>query len=922
MKPHPIPFLSLLTVSLGWILGGPTIAGLPPDGVHQFQLGGVAHRVSPAPGSLAIQRQDPDTRVWSETDFALPEGCPATDAQGNDLGLRFADLNGDGYDDLLLANPDRFLIQLWTKTVRPDLGWTRGWSQFVAAGEGQDPHRPLPSLVGLLVEVRDGRCLVLDPGAAQGPPRFTRTTRELIAIPVPDPLNPSAARATLRVPDGFGVELVAAEPLVEDPVALDWGPDGRLWVVEMGDYPTGLDGRGQPGGVVKFLEDLDGDGIYDRATRFLEGLPFPNGVMPWSQGVLVSAAPDLIYAEDTDGDGRADLRRVLFTGFHPGNQQHLFNGFEWGFDGWVYAANGDSGGTVTSVATGHSLSIQGRDVRFRPDTGEIQTASGQTQFGLRRDDWGHWFGNNNATWLWQVVLPDHYLRRNPRLAVRRVLQLTALDDQATRVFPLSPPAIRPNQPWAQNHVTSASSPTPYRDTLFGPEYTDSIFLAEPVHNLVHRQILRRQGATFTSHRAPEESDSEFLASSDPWFRPVFLRIGPDGALYVADMYRFTLEHPEWISEEMQARLDLRAGADRGRLYRISPTNPTRRSFTPLNRLDDPGLAAALNSPSGWQRDTVQRLLIERGATSVSPLIEPLLGLRHAPAVRLQALATLGTLGTLNSAHLRTALGDPHFAVRREALRLSETFVQRDPTLFADLAARADDHDGAVRFQAAFSLGFWPPDQAEPVLARLVLHPEADEFLRAAVLSSLRPDRPLFAQLNQPAPKTVPLNPALVLKPSSPDRGAVVERYTAAVAGLRGEPARGRQPYLDLCAPCHRLHDVGHAVGPDLAMVGTKPIDWLLTAILDPAQVVEDRYRGWTVHLTSGDEPTGLIAAETSNNIVLRTAGGVDLPLLRDDLQSLDPLPGSLMPDGFEEALNPQAMADLLAWMSQSGSEAE
>ena len=233
-----------------------------------------------------------------------------------------------------------------------------------------------------------------------------------------EPAGKSAADSlkSIAVAPGFTVELVASEPLVKDPIAFEWGADGKLWVVEMGDYPLGTDGKGKPGGVVRFLEDTNGDGRYDKQTTFLESLGFPTGVMPWREGVLVACAPDIFYAVDRDGDGKADYREVLFTGFGQGNQQHRLNGFEIGLDGWLYGANGDSDGRVRSAKTGKVNSISGRDFRFRPDTGEFEAESGRTQYGRHRDDWGHWFGNNNPNWAWHYVLANHDLKRNPSFA--------------------------------------------------------------------------------------------------------------------------------------------------------------------------------------------------------------------------------------------------------------------------------------------------------------------------------------------------------------------------------------------------------------------------------------------------------------------------------------------------------------------------
>ena len=298
-----------------------------------------------------------------------------------------------------------------------------------------------------------------------------------------DPRSPEASLRSIRVAEGFRVELVASEPLVRDPIAFDWGADGKLWVVEMGDYPLGLDGKGSPGGSIKVLEDRDGDGRYDRSTVFLDGLGFPTGVMPWRNGVLISRAPDILFAEDVDGDNRADRIEVLFTGFVPGNPQHRVNGFDIGLDGLVYGANGDSGGTIRSPGSAESVSIRGRDFRFDPDARRFETVSGQAQFGRHRDDWGRWFGNNNSVWAWHYVLPEDALRRNPSLALASPRQLL---DPDPRLHPDSRTLPRFNNPGSANKVTSANSATPYRDDLFGPEFASSLFVSEPVHNLVRR----------------------------------------------------------------------------------------------------------------------------------------------------------------------------------------------------------------------------------------------------------------------------------------------------------------------------------------------------------------------------------------------------------------------------------------------------
>ena len=887
---------------------------LPPGTLlRDFDRDGVEEKLITRPGTNQIQKWVAAKQAWDDAGYKLPDGVTLVDENGRDAGLRFVDLNGDGFDDILFSNPTRYAIHLWSKNVRPDLGWTRGWSQFVRAGERSGAKSEPPSLVGADVQIENGVLLVKHPAIGAKPAATERiSAASLIAFEMPPPKTPEEAMASFRVRSGFRVELVAAEPLVVDPIAFDWGSDGRLWVVEMRDYPLGLDGKGKPGGVVKVIEDTDGDGRYDKATTFIEGVGFPSSVMPWKKGALIAAAPDIFYAEDTDGDGKADVRKVLFTGFTQGNQQHRINGFEWGLDGWIYAANGDSGGKVKSIATDKVISINGRDIRFRPDTGELETVSAPTQFGRRRDDWGNWFGNNNPTWLWHVTVPEQYLRRNPQLAVRSVLHRLANYPDSTRVFPASAPMIRPNQPWSINHVTSGCSPCPYRDDLFGPDFATSVFASEPVHNSVHREVLERDGSGFTSHRAKGEEQSEFLSSTDNWFRPVTLKTGPDGALYIADMYRFILEHPEWISPEMQARVDLRAGSDKGRIYRVVPEGRVRRRIPNLAAMSPPELVMAMNSPSGWQRDTAQRLLSEhRDQTTVEALMK-LLTVTHAPQVRLQALSTLGLLGALTAEAVVAALLDPHPAVRVEALRQSESLAGKNDIVLSAVSAASADSDASVRLQAAFSLGAWPPLEAEPTLRELAARSDNDDLLRIAIMSSLKPESALFAGMkrNEPIPKPASL---VALKPSSNDRAKVIAGY-AGVEKLTGDSTHGRQLFQTLCMSCHRLRGEGNEVGPDLGMVGDKPVDWLLTAVLDPSQAVEARYRAWTVNLKSGDDLTGLLSAETANNVVVRLPGGVEHAVLRSEITAMQPMKLSLMPVGLESALKPQDMADLLRWL--------
>ncbi|HEY2253501.1 MAG TPA: PVC-type heme-binding CxxCH protein, partial [Planctomycetaceae bacterium] len=547
----------------------------------------------------------------------------------------------------------------------------------------------------------------------------------------PKPKSPDAALHSIHVRPGFQVELMAAEPLVLDPIAFEFGPDGRLWVVEMGDYPLG-----PSGGQIRCLEDTDGDGKYDKATVFLD-VPYPTGVLPWGNGVLVTAAPNVLYAEDADGDGKADKQEILYSGFAEGNPQHRVNGLVRGLDNWLYIANGDSGGTIESTKTGKKVNISGRDLRIRPETGDLDAVAGQTQFGRSRDDWGNWFGCNNSNPMYQYVLDDAYQRRNPYFAgASGRIDVPEVAGNAP-VFPISPLLERFNDYHTANRFTSACSVMVYRDDLFGPHFAGNAFICEPVHNLINRQIVSPKRVLFSSKRAPDEEQSEFLASRDNWFRPTTVKAGPDGALWIADMYRHVIEHPQWIPDTWQKKLDLRAGHDQGRIYRVYPVDKKPRSIPRLDKLDTAGLVAALDSPSGWQRDTTQQLLVARKDKSAVPLLESQASTSRNPLCRLHALATLAGFATLSETILIKALDDEHPGVRRHALSLVETLPgNHSQELLAAVFKRTGDPDPHVRLQTAYTLGQLKGDAAAAAIGAMLVSDGNDRFLFSALMSSV------------------------------------------------------------------------------------------------------------------------------------------------------------------------------------------
>ena len=932
---------------------------------------------------------------------------------------------------------------------------------------------------------------------------------------------PEEALFALKTLPGLTVDLVAAEPLVTSPVAIDFGPDGRLWVCEMYDYPQGLDGNYQPGGRVRMLEDRDGDGRFDSSSVFLEGIPFPTGVTVWRKGVLVCAAPDILYAEDTNGDGKADEVRKLFSGFGTENFQARVNSLEYGLDGWVYGSCGLFGGEITNSFGKPPVRLGNRDFRMKPDTGELEPATGRTQQGRPRDDWGNWFGCDNSNFARHYPLADHDLRRNPHVAPPAAFVSLPADAEANRVHSATDKVQLFKLSGQGGRATAACGIGVYRDDLLGDAFRGDVFTCEPVSLVVHHLHLSPRGASFAGERPATEQGREFLASTNNWFRPVQARTGPDGGLWVVDMARFVIEHPRWIPEADLAKLDVRAGYDLGRLFRVRPADQPARSWPRLDRLDTAGLVAALDSPSGWQRDMAMQLLLWKPDPAAAAPLATLLREGKRPETRMQALCTLDCLGSLAASDLVRACSDEHAGVRRQAVRIAGLRSGTDPALVGALTERVEDSDPQVQLELAVALGQSPSPAAAETLAKLATRSGATAHLQGAIASSLsagnvvavlkaalrdpavsppesllravvttgiaalpedqvaaivgevfpgnmekerawqrplaavalesldrrhlafsklpesaqasitsvidrvlgtvkdlqRPeaervaaigvlgrirdrqeaDLQLLAELLQPqhAPKVQAAAVAALARIDSPlvpqrlterwstlspalrnqildlligraawqshllaeieqgriaaaaldlprrqllltggnaeiatraekvlagavnaDRQKVLDTYQPALA-LSGDATRGQAVFVKTCSVCHRLDSQGHAIGPDLATLSAKTPAFFLQEILDPNRNVDSRYVTYLAVTTEGQTHTGLLVAESASGITLQAQEDKRVTLLRADLDELASSGKSLMPEGFEKELDPQKVADLLAYLARS-----
>ena len=601
----------------------------------------------------------------------------------------------------------------------------------------------------------------------------------------PKPLSVEEAREAFRLPEGLRIDIVASEPLIEEPSGVCWDEHGRLYVSELHGYNLegqyDIDALNRTGeldrvvrrlqandnakqaalegtyGVIKQLIDDDGDGRSDRAIVFAEGLPPCYGIVPARGGIIAACAPHIIFLRDGDGDGRAEICETLFTGFGTGALERGINAPQWGPDNWIYFGGGHRGGAISGPGISEPVDIGGNDFRIRADGSAIEPITGSTHtFGFTFNETGHRFVATTSIPGIQVApLPWRYLLRNPDVAYPGLQRAIG---EYTRVFPLSEP-----HPWrvrraedpgffkyyrdrygvsdsdAGGYFTSGCAPFIHRDSLLPGEFRGHYLICEPAQNLIHRAEITASGSHYQLQRIASETRSEFLATTDSWFHPMNLQPGPGGSIYIVDFYREIIEDYSAVPRYLQQLYGLTNGMHHGRIWRLTASNSPPAQTVSLADATNTELPKALFTEMTWIQQTARRLLIERNATEAVPTIARFLLSGSAnDATTINAIHTLEGLGhdSIDTYNRLWAKASP--AVRSELLRVVDQRLADNEGAVREAMLESPDlpSDPFLLIQYALSLGEIGHNSAIERLARLAREHGDIAWMDLAILSSV------------------------------------------------------------------------------------------------------------------------------------------------------------------------------------------
>ncbi|WP_114749378.1 DUF7133 domain-containing protein [Pleomorphovibrio marinus] len=594
------------------------------------------------------------------------------------------------------------------------------------------------------------------------------------------PLSPDESLSQFQLDPALEIQLVASEPLVQDPVVINFDEDGRLWVVEMRGFMPDIEGEGEkePVGRISILLDTNGDGRMDEQIIYLDSLIMPRALAIVGKGALVVENMALWWTEDLNGDLKADTK-VLIDPDYAGNNlpEHSGNGLLRGMDNWYYNAKSRA------------------RYRLVDDKWEKDSTEFRGQWGISQDDYGRLVYNYNWSQLHADLVPPNYLHRNPHHA-----STTGIDHGLTvdrRIYPIrSNPAINRgyipgilDEEGRLMEFTAACAPFYYRGKGLPEPFQGNVFVCEPSGNLVKRNLVENRGV-YLEAKDPNPGQ-EFLASTDERFRPVNQTSGPDGALYIADMYRGLVQHGAYISpylREVTLDRNLVYPINMGRIYRIVPKGWVPRQAPKLSTYSLEQLAETLAHPDGWFRDQAQRLLVENKDQSIVPTLERLAIEGEAPFTQLHALWTLEGLGNINPGLFLRIIQEKAMSqpwVASHALRIMETKTEGNQELTQKLSVLLEElipqSSSVFALQVALSAGSIPFKEPLSILNTVLDNHREDALFRDAVLSSIQDNeyKMLASLLSRPSWKS-----------GSSDKEIVVEMLATAI-GNKNEPGEMR-----------------------------------------------------------------------------------------------------------------------------------
>lgn len=730
---------------------------------------------------------------WFEGDISLffvAEGNPITGGMSN------FDLDDEMYYDLDLDPAIKVIASTWT----PDERSMRNGRPFPQAYDTaaqiwtyeKGPARSFVSLPGhyektfALPQYRTLLLRGIAWAGKRGNINEFCSAKELASLRFPQggPSAPADELAKFNLHPDFSAKLIAAEPLVTKPIAIDWDPQGRLWVAETPEYPNGRRGmKADYNGIewkdrgslipqtgkqdrpardsITILTDTDGDGIPDKKKTFYEGLELVTGFVFYKDGVIVSAAPDVWWIRDTDNDGKGDAVVKLYSGLGTHDTHAVINNLRWGFDGWIYATHGYS--ASEHVYGGDGTKDFGRIgsgvVRFKPDGSAFEqyaSKSGNTWgLAVTWDNELLWTQPTSGDLLMQCVLPESLLARG------KVAGTTSYN--VVIRSPKSHPAMTAEQQASRQidgvgSFTAAAGCAIYDGGAWPAKWDGSFFTDEPSIDIVYHSFLEQSGVSYTAREEKGREETEFITSTDLWFRPIDCRIGPDGGLYLVDFYNQAIIHNDTRGPDHNAvNAAVRPDRDHyfGRIWQIQNKQARKLVVPDLSRATGSQLVEALSSPNQTLRMTAARLLVERNEQADALLalaVDP----KAAPPARVQAIWILGRTGALRPAELALCMQDPDAAVASNALKAAAEYPgMAAPTadVIASCFAAKSPRVQLAAIIAAGAVGVTPAT-AEKLVA---LWPTiSDPYIRSAILASADLDPLDFIAAALRSPDPVPL----------------------------------------------------------------------------------------------------------------------------------------------------------------------